>query len=64
MARKIGANTLEQSVQAKWEWTTELMSRFGNAVVGQQKDEVNPFSPLGIQQSIHVPAGKKIVRTI
>jgi hypothetical protein len=49
---------------SKWEWITGLMSKLVNSVVGQQKDEVNPFSPLGIQQHINVGAGKKVVRTI
>jgi len=64
IARKIGAGSLEEALTSKWEWIGVLMSKLTNSIVGQQKDEVNPFSPLVIQQRINVAAGKKVVRTI
>jgi len=41
------------------------MNQFGEgSIVGNQKDEVNPFNSLGIRQSITIDSGKSVQQII
>jgi hypothetical protein len=49
---------LELTLREKFDWLDSLIAQFKDQAVGQPKEEVSPYNPLGIQQAILVGAGK------